>query len=166
MKAILCVAAAALVLWAAPCLASNFVKFGEVEGGSTEPDRSGWSDLKSYKGGVKRNDDGTVEAKETKIRICADDSSVALAIKLATGEVIPEVKIEFERPNPETGVSEVYLRITLCNVTITEIDTELAKGPDEKLEETYCVKYGQIKIANPLDGSETEIDVSGTGGDG
>lgn len=138
------------------------MKFGEVMGGSSEPGRIGWSDLKSYKGGVKRTAEGMIEAKETKIRICADKSSAILTAKFVAAEVIPEVVLEFERPNRETGEKEVYYRITLCNVTITEIDTELAKGDGEKLEETYCVKFGMIKFTNPLDGTVTEIDVSGT----
>ena len=166
MKAFLCVVAAPLLLLASPCLASNYVKFGEIMGGSTDPGRMGWSDLKSYKGGVKRTADGKIEAKETKIRICADKSSATLAAKCVAAEVIPEVVLEFERANVETGEKEVYHRITLCDVTITEIDSELAKGDGEKLEETYCVKFGKIKIANPLDGTVTEIDVSGAPGTG
>lgn len=149
-----------LVGWQAPVQASNFVKFGEVAGGSTAPRRAGWSDLKSYKGGTRRTPAGKIEAKETKIRICADKSSATLALKHATGEVIREVTIEFERPNPDSGESQVYHRIILCNVTITDIDTELQKGDNEKVEETYCVKFEKIKIENPIDGTRAEIEIT------
>ncbi len=108
------------------CLATSYVKFGDIEGGLTDPpERAGWSKLKSYKGGIKRGSNVSVEQKETKIKKCADSASAALATKLATRDIIDEVKLVFERMNPDTGDPEVYLTIILCEVAITGIDTEL-----------------------------------------
>jgi|GEM_PF-6621206 len=161
MKTLILTAIASTVILVAPCLASNFVMFEGVEGGSAVAGREGWSDLKSYKGGTRKKSDGTIEAKETKIKICADKSSAVLAAKHLTGEVIPTVTLEFEKPDPDSGVDAVYLRIRLCNVTITEIDTEFDKDETDPVEESYCVEFEQIKITNPKDGTETVIDVTG-----
>ena len=87
MKTLILTAIASTVILVAPCLASNFVMFEGVEGGSAVAGREGWSDLKSYKGGTRKKSDGTIEAKETKIKICADKSSAVLAAKHLTGRV-------------------------------------------------------------------------------
>ncbi|MGC6567606.1 MAG: type VI secretion system tube protein Hcp [Akkermansiaceae bacterium] len=139
-----------------PGFAESWVKFAGVEGdGNGTPEREGWSGLKSYKDKVKATDTG-VKIESVKITKCADKASVGLAVKMATGAVIPEVTLEFTRQNSD-GVTEVYLIVTYCNVTITGIDTELPEGEDAKLEETVCITATEKKITDPKTGETTTL---------
>ena len=60
-----------------------------------------------------------------------DRASPLLMQRLVAGATIPEVQIRFFRPSPGgSGAEEQYYTITLQNVTVSRIDTDMASTLD------------------------------------
>jgi len=146
-------------------VSAKWVKFKGIDWEGERPgDTSGepWGVLKSYKDTVKRGGQyGAGKVTDVKIKKCVDGASVCIHDKFAKGETFEEVCLEFEKINLE-GMTEVCYRIILCDVTITEIETTLEEGEDEKLEETICLDVGTKKFEDVKTGKLVAIGDDGT----
>jgi len=116
--------------------AAAFVKYEGIDGESKDANHEGWSDILSVTeriskpasatGQTRRR--GAVVFEDILIQMEMDKASIKLREKLARGEVIPKVEIEFTATYG--GARATYFKYELKNVLITSYQTN-ASGNDE-----------------------------------
>lgn len=124
-----------------------YVKFGDVEGESTDSDHANWSDVHSYSealslpvssttGGGTQNL-GMVAFSPITIHKFIDKASAHLRQYLSNGQAFPTVEIEFVKAG---GLNLKYLRIVLDHALLTSADMSVDTSvelPVEKIGITF-----------------------------
>lgn len=148
-------------------------KQGQFKGGSKNPRRKDWIEVRAFNYGVISPRDSSTGLASGKrqhqpVRITKewDTSTPQLMQALVTNEVLETVRIEFEKVGVE-GSETVYQTVQLTNAAIAEIHQYTAGDNDAAPANTHAADtvelerisftFQKIEISN-LDGQTTCVD--------
>jgi len=140
-----------LLTIAFPSQAAMFLKLGDIQGESTDPEHSDWINLLSVNEAISRP---TSSTDSTRTRSSAvfedvgigkelDKSSPKLREALASGRVFPKAEIELTT-TCGAGAREVYFKYELTNVSVTSISLN-ASGSETAPVEEFSLNFEEIK---------------------
>lgn len=138
-----------------------YAKFDGIDGESNDEDHTDWIDVLSFDWGMHKPGGGMTGQSRRRGAAVVEDltltyeyekASPKLAEKLAKGEVIPKLEIEFT--TLFDGAQKRYLKYELKNVMLTSYHTTAVAGQGRP-EDTVKVNFEEIKV------TYTEYDETG-----